>query len=64
MLFCKGLYFDQSHFKKLDIIPDIYNIYSRVLMVRKMDTQKRYLKKKKSNSENKDEAYQENEKKD
>lgn len=51
MLFCKGLYFDQSHFKRFDhVIPDIYNI-SRVLMVCKMDTPKQHLKKKKKKKE-------------
>jgi len=68
MLFCKGLYFDQSHFKRFDhVIPDIYNI-PRVLMVCKMDTPKQHLKKKKKKrkkptSGNKDEANQENGKK-
>lgn len=48
MLFYKELYFDQSHFKRFDhVIPDIYNISLRVLMVCKMDTPKRHLKGKK-----------------
>jgi len=52
MLFCKGLYFDQSHFKRFDhVIPDIYNI-PRVLMVCKMDTPKQHLKKKKKKERN------------